>query len=82
MQRKAESEDSGNRDGEDLHQASSDVGHTFVLGAVADLSFSFSLQASPSAEDVKAVLASVDITADEERLATLISELEGKDINT
>jgi large subunit ribosomal protein LP2 len=36
---------------------------------------------SPSAEDVKAVLESVGIEADEDRLETLISELEGKDIN-
>lgn len=36
---------------------------------------------SPSAADVKAVLESVGIEADESRLNTLISELEGKDIN-
>ncbi|OLN81091.1 60S acidic ribosomal protein P2 [Colletotrichum chlorophyti] len=36
---------------------------------------------SPSAADVKAVLESVGIEADEERLNKLISELEGKDIN-
>jgi large subunit ribosomal protein LP2 len=36
---------------------------------------------SPSAADVKNVLESVGIEADEERLNTLISELEGKDIN-
>ena len=36
---------------------------------------------SPSAADVKAVLESVGIEADESRLSTLISELEGKDIN-
>ncbi|ROT35598.1 ribosomal protein 60S [Sodiomyces alkalinus F11] len=36
---------------------------------------------SPSAEDVKTVLESVGIEADEERLEKLISELEGKDIN-
>ena len=36
---------------------------------------------SPSAADVKAVLESVGIEADESRLETLISELEGKDIN-
>jgi large subunit ribosomal protein LP2 len=36
---------------------------------------------SPSAADVKAVLESVGIEADDERLNTLISELEGKDIN-
>lgn len=35
---------------------------------------------SPSAADVKAVLESVGIEADDERLNTLISELEGKDI--
>ncbi|GAA5917414.1 hypothetical protein JCM6882_000853 [Rhodosporidiobolus microsporus] len=37
--------------------------------------------ASPSAEDVTALLKAVDIEADQERLATLISELSGKDIN-
>ncbi|TDZ53485.1 60S acidic ribosomal protein P2 [Colletotrichum trifolii] len=36
---------------------------------------------SPSAADVKAVLESVGIEADDERLNKLISELEGKDIN-
>ena len=36
---------------------------------------------SPSAADVKVVLESVGIEADESRLETLISELEGKDIN-
>jgi large subunit ribosomal protein LP2 len=36
---------------------------------------------SPSAADVKAVLESVGIEADDSRLDTLISELEGKDIN-
>ena len=36
---------------------------------------------SPSADDVKKVLDSVGIEADDERLNTLISELEGKDIN-
>ena len=34
--------------------------------------------ASPSADDVKAVLASVGIEADEERLTHLMSELSGK----
>ena len=38
--------------------------------------------ASPSAADVKAVLESVGIEADNERLTQLISELEGKDIQT
>ncbi|KAI8940113.1 60S acidic ribosomal protein P2 [Plenodomus lindquistii] len=37
--------------------------------------------ASPSASDVKTVLESVGIEADDERLEKLISELEGKDIN-
>ncbi|KAH6627912.1 60S acidic ribosomal protein P2 [Chaetomium tenue] len=37
--------------------------------------------ASPSAADVKAVLESVGIEADDERLEKLLSELEGKDIN-
>ncbi|KAI6779707.1 60S acidic ribosomal protein P2 [Emericellopsis cladophorae] len=36
---------------------------------------------SPSAADVKAVLESVGVEADNDRLETLISELEGKDIN-
>ncbi|KAJ4989187.1 60S acidic ribosomal protein P2 [Stagonosporopsis vannaccii] len=36
---------------------------------------------SPSAADVKAVLESVGIEADDSRLEKLISELEGKDIN-
>lgn len=36
---------------------------------------------SPSASDIKSVLESVGIDADEERLEKLISELEGKDIN-
>ena len=37
--------------------------------------------ASPSASDIKEVLDSVGIEADEERLEKLVSELEGKDIN-
>ncbi|RYP68240.1 hypothetical protein DL770_008476 [Monosporascus sp. CRB-9-2] len=36
---------------------------------------------SPSASDIKGVLESVGIEADDERLEKLISELEGKDIN-
>lgn len=36
--------------------------------------------ATPSADDVKKVLGSVGVEADEERLEKLISELEGKDI--
>jgi len=36
---------------------------------------------SPSAKDVKTVLESVGIEADEERLTSLISELKGKDLN-
>lgn len=35
---------------------------------------------SPSASDVKKVLDSVGIEADDERLSTLISELNGKDL--
>lgn len=35
---------------------------------------------SPSASDVKGVLSSVGIDADDERLDKLISELEGKDL--
>ncbi|CZS88927.1 related to ribosomal protein P2 [Rhynchosporium agropyri] len=35
---------------------------------------------SPSASDVKAVLESVGVEADDERLSTLISELKDKDI--
>jgi large subunit ribosomal protein LP2 len=38
--------------------------------------------ASPSASDVQKVLGAVGIEADEERLEKLISELDGKDINT
>ncbi|KAK0703628.1 60s acidic ribosomal protein-domain-containing protein [Lasiosphaeria miniovina] len=37
---------------------------------------------SPSAKDVKAVLESVGIEADDSRLTSLLSELKGKDINT
>lgn len=37
--------------------------------------------ASPSAADIKSVLESVGIEADNERLEKLLSELEGKDIN-
>ncbi|KEY70019.1 hypothetical protein S7711_04034 [Stachybotrys chartarum IBT 7711] len=36
---------------------------------------------SPSAADVKSVLESVGVEADDERLDKLIEELEGKDIN-
>ena len=36
--------------------------------------------ASPSAEDIKSVLSSVGIDADEERLTKLLAELEGKDL--
>jgi large subunit ribosomal protein LP2 len=35
---------------------------------------------SPSAKDIKAVLESVGIEADDERLNSLISELKGKDL--
>ncbi|KAK3372566.1 60s acidic ribosomal protein-domain-containing protein [Podospora didyma] len=37
---------------------------------------------SPSAKDITAVLESVGIEADSERLSTLLSELKDKDINT
>ena len=37
--------------------------------------------ASPSAEDVKKVLAAVGIETDDERLDKLIAELKGKDVN-
>ncbi|KAG5647461.1 hypothetical protein DXG03_009392 [Asterophora parasitica] len=37
--------------------------------------------ASPSAEDIKKLLATVGIDADESRLESLVSELSGKDIN-
>ncbi|WVQ92974.1 60S acidic ribosomal protein P2 [Kwoniella sp. CBS 9459] len=37
--------------------------------------------ASPSAADIKALLETVGIEAEEERVSKLISELEGKDIN-
>jgi large subunit ribosomal protein LP2 len=36
---------------------------------------------SPSADDVKEVLSAVGIEADDERLTSLLGELEGKDIN-
>jgi large subunit ribosomal protein LP2 len=36
---------------------------------------------SPSASDIKQVLESVGVEADDERLEKLISELKGKDIN-
>ena len=36
--------------------------------------------ASPSADDIKKVLGSVGIDADEDRLSKLLSELEGKDV--
>lgn len=36
---------------------------------------------SPSEKDIKAVLESVGIEGDDERLSSLISELKGKDIN-
>lgn len=36
---------------------------------------------SPTADDVKKVLAAVDIEADDSRLETLISELEGKSVD-
>jgi hypothetical protein len=36
---------------------------------------------SPSASDIKAVLSSVGVEADDERLEKLLSELKGKDIN-
>jgi large subunit ribosomal protein LP2 len=37
--------------------------------------------ASPSASDIKALLETVGVEAEQERLDKLISELEGKDIN-
>ena len=37
--------------------------------------------ASPSAADIKGVLGSVGIEADEDRLEKLVSELDGKDVN-
>lgn len=36
---------------------------------------------SPSAEDIKGVLSSVGIEAEEDRLELLLKELEGKDMN-
>lgn len=36
---------------------------------------------SPSAKDIKSLLASVGIEADSDRLSTLLSELKDKDIN-
>lgn len=37
---------------------------------------------SPSAKDIKSVISSVGIEADDERISTLIKELEGKDLQT
>ena len=37
--------------------------------------------ASPSAADIKKVLGSVGIDADDERLSKLLAELDGKDVN-
>ena len=37
---------------------------------------------SPSEKDIKKVLGSVGIEADDDRLSTLISELKGKDLQT
>ncbi|CAL8401092.1 unnamed protein product [Arctogadus glacialis] len=37
--------------------------------------------ASPSAKDIKAILSSVGIEADDERLNKVVSEMNGKDIN-
>ncbi|KAM9814161.1 60S acidic ribosomal protein P2 [Neosynchiropus ocellatus] len=37
--------------------------------------------ASPSAKDIKAILGSVGIEADDERLNKVINELNGKDVN-
>jgi large subunit ribosomal protein LP2 len=37
--------------------------------------------ASPSADDIRKVLAAVGIEVDEDRLEKLISELQGKDVN-
>ncbi|KAF5138793.1 60S acidic ribosomal protein P2 [Metarhizium anisopliae] len=36
---------------------------------------------SPSAKDIKNVLSAVGIEADDDRLKTLLSELEGKDVS-
>jgi large subunit ribosomal protein LP2 len=38
-------------------------------------------KSSPSSDDIKEVLSSVGIECDESRCSTLLSELEGKDIN-
>jgi large subunit ribosomal protein LP2 len=46
----------------------------------AYLLLSLGNKSSPSAKDVKSVLESVGIEADDERLSTLISELKGKDL--
>ncbi|KAL1924764.1 ribosomal protein P2 [Calcarisporiella thermophila] len=37
--------------------------------------------ANPTADDIKKILSTVGIEADEERLSKLLSELEGKDVN-
>jgi len=38
-------------------------------------------KSSPTAEDIKKLLSTVGIEADDERLTTLISELEGKSVD-
>lgn len=38
--------------------------------------------ASPAASDIKTVLSSVGIDCDDERIASLLKELNGKDINS
>jgi hypothetical protein len=58
------------------------VGHTFKMKHLAAyLLLGLAGNASPSESDIKGVLQSVGIDADDERLEKLLSELKGKDIN-
>ena len=58
------------------------VGHTFKMKHLAAyLLLGLAGNTSPSESDIKGVLQSVGIDADDERLEKLLSELKGKDIN-
>lgn len=55
--------------------------HSHLHSLAAYLLLGLGGNTSPSAKDIKAVLESVGIEADDERLEKLLSELKGKDIN-
>ena len=58
------------------------VGHIFKMKHLAAyLLLGLAGNTSPSESDIKGVLQSVGIDADDERLEKLLSELKGKDIN-